>query len=271
MNIKSLIKEKLTRIEIHNTETAIVEGNQLADKIALVVGGSGGIGGGIVDAFIRNGCRVVISGTNTSKMKELCDRYNGWAKYVSINLKDVGQIRQGITEAISCFGRIDIFVHAAGSHGIGLFSEISEEVYDEVMDVNLKSVFFTCQEISNYMIRQKIQGHILLVGSASCAKPAWTPYEISKWGVRGFTLGLADTLVKHGIVVNSIDPGPVATRMIGKENTEDYAMPVNPAGRMATVNEVANLAVFMCSSAGDMIIGDTFFISGGSGTIKISN
>ena len=271
MGIKSYIRKKLTKTIVEHTDTTVCEGAYLEGKTALIIGGSGGIGGGIAEAFVKNGCRVIISGTNEDRLKELCIKLGDHAKYIILDLQKVEDIHQGISEAAEVFGKIDIFVHAAGIHGKEKFGVVTEATYDSVLDINLKSVFFSCQEISNYMISEKIKGHILIVSSASCAKPAWTPYEISKWGVRGFTIGLADTLIPYGIVVNAIAPGPVGTKMIGREGANDLAMPVNPSGRMATINEVANLAVFMCSNAGDMIVGDTFFISGGSGTIKMHN
>ena len=137
------------------------------------------------------------------------------------------------------------------------------------MDVNLKSMYFACQEVANYMINNKIKGHILNVSSASSAKPGWTPYEISKNAVRALTLGFADKLVKHGIVVNAIAPGPVSTPMLKNMDKEDISWQGNPTGRMSTPAEIANWVVFMASDMGNMIIGDTFFISGGSGTICI--
>ena len=117
------------------------------------------------------------------------------------------------------------------------------------------------------MIKNHIEGHILNVGSASCAKPGWTPYEISKNGVKALTLGFADKLIGNGIVVNSIAPGPVSTPLLGKTDTSDIAWPGNPTGRMCTSAEIANWIVFMVSDMGKMVIGDTFFVSGGSGTI----
>lgn len=271
MRIKRIIKQKFTKTVIKNTETALCEGQYLMGKTALILGGSGGIGMGIAKAFARNGCNIIVAGTNEDKLKSICSDIGKMADYITFNLQDTQDISRGIAAAIEKCGRIDIFVHAAGVHGNDKFGSVSEQTYDSVLDINLKSVFFTCQEISNYMILNRIAGHILIISSASCAKPAWTPYEISKWGVRGFTLGLADTLIPYGIVVNSIAPGPVSTKMIGKENTDNLSMQVNPSGRMATIDEIANLAVFMCSKAGDMIVGDTYFISGGSGTIKMHN
>ena len=119
------------------------------------------------------------------------------------------------------------------------------------------------------MTDNKVKGNILNVSSASALKPGWTPYEISKSGVKSLTLGVAAKLIKHGITVNAIAPGPVATKMIGMENSCDLAWPANPAGRVATPEEIGNMAVFMVSDSGKLIVGDTFYMTGGSGTISL--
>lgn len=109
------------------------------------------------------------------------------------------------------------------------------------------------------------------MSSASALKPGWTPYEISKRAVNGLTLGFADKLIRYGIVVNGIAPGPTATPMLGKvvDGDLDLEWNANPSGRMSTVEEIANLALFMVSDLGNGIVGDTFFLTGGSGTICI--
>ena len=119
------------------------------------------------------------------------------------------------------------------------------------------------------MIDKKIKGHILNVTSSSALRPAWTPYQMSKWAVRGLTKGLADMMIPHGIVVNAIAPGPTATPMLGKEEGDSIYEPYTPARRYAMPEEIASLAVFMVSGAGDMIVGDTFYMTGGSGIITL--
>ena len=126
-----------------------------------------------------------------------------------------------------------------------------------------------CQAMGKYMIDHKLKGHILNVSSASALRPAWTPYEISKWGVRGFTKGLADTMLPYGIIVNAIAPGPVATPMLGVQEGDSIYNGVNPSGRYAMPSEIAALAVFMVSDFGNLIVGDTFYMTGGSGTISL--
>lgn len=268
--IKSVIKNLIVREKITPLQIPVYEGKLLSSKTALIFGGSGGIGQGIAECFVANGCKVVISGTNKEKLKKICSKIGDQAQYIIVDINNVSEIHDGILKAVEVLGKIDILVNSAGVHCHENFGSISEETWDKVIDINLKGMYFACQEIASYMIKNKIKGHILNVSSASCAKPGWTPYEISKWGVRGMTLGFADKLIKKGIVVNSIAPGPVATAMLGRDACDNLTWEGNPSGRMATPEEIANLAVFMVSGLGDLIVGDTYFISGGSGTTCIN-
>jgi 3-oxoacyl-[acyl-carrier protein] reductase len=91
---------------------------------------------------------------------------------------------------------------------------------------------------------------------------------MSKWAIKGLTMGLADRLLKEGIVVNAIAPGPTATEMINVHDNDSIYSESNPAGRYVMPSEIASLAAFMVSDAGNMIVGDTFYMTGGSGTIS---
>ena len=165
--------------------------------------------------------------------------------------------------------RIDILVNSAGVVSHSDFLDMSEQEYDSIMDINAKGTFFMSQATAKYMIENRIKGHILNVTSSSALRPAWTPYQMSKWAVRGFTLGAADKLLPYGIVVNAIAPGPTATPMLGKNEGDSIYNATCPAGRFAMPSEIAALATFMVSDMGDMIVGDTFYMTGGSGTITL--
>lgn len=268
--IKRLIKKYFVVKKIVPTEIPVYREELLKEKAALIFGGSGGIGSEIAKAFVQSGSKVMLVGTNETKLIDICKQIGEEkAKYIIADIKNVSDITNSIEQAVKEFGKIDIFVHAAGVHCHDKFGEVTEQTWENVMDVNLKSMYFACQKVSNYMIKNNIKGHILNVSSASSAKPGWTPYEISKNAVRALTLGFADKLVKHGIVVNAIAPGPVSTTMLKNMDKEDISWQGNPTGRMSTPAEIANWVVFMASDMGNMIIGDTFFISGGSGTICI--
>lgn len=113
---------------------------------------------------------------------------------------------------------IDILVNSAGMHGNDPFGAVTEQTFDAVMSANVKSLYFISQAVANQMIAKGIQGHILNVSSASSVKPSWTPYEISKRAVNGITEGMAHKLIKYGIVVNGIAPGPTATPMMNRSS-----------------------------------------------------
>lgn len=270
--MKSLLRKIKNKLiphpKLQSIEIPVFKGVLLNGKTALIVGGSGGIGSEIAKTFVENGCRVVITGTNEAKLQDVCHEIGTeMARYVVADISRNDEITRLVNEAVKLLDRIDIFVHSAGVHCHDVFGSITERTWDSVININLKSVYFSCQEISNYMIENHIKGRLLVVSSASSTKPGWTPYEISKNGVKALVLGFADKLIKHGIVVNSLAPGPVSTPMLGKNDSSDIAWPGNPTGRMSTPAEIANWALFMVSDLRNMVVGDTFFVSGGSGTI----
>ena len=118
------------------------------------------------------------------------------------------------------------------------------------------------QLVSKYMVDNHIHGHILNISSSSGARPA---------AVNGFTRGLADTLIQYGVVVNAIAPGPTVTPMINKNNEDNLYSERSLAKRFIMPEEIANLAIFLVSDAGNMIVGDTVYCSGGSGIITLHN
>ncbi|MCR5753435.1 MAG: SDR family NAD(P)-dependent oxidoreductase [Acetatifactor sp.] len=244
-------------------------------KVALVVGGSGGIGAAVAKKLVAQGCKVVITGTNEEKLNKICKSINSTndvrIRYISLDLLDIDSMKKKIDEVPSLFeeNRVDILVNSAGVYSDASFMSITESEYDRVMDINLKGLYFVCKYVSEIMIKQGIKGHILNVSSASSLRPAINPYGISKWGVRGFTVGLANELIKKGIVVNAIGPGPVATAMNGRGEGDTIAHPSNPSGRCATTEEIAELVCYMVSGRADMVVGDTFYISGGGGITSL--
>lgn len=241
----------------------------LEGKIAFITGGSSGIGYAIAEAFIACGCRVVITGTNEDKLSKACERLGESSRGIRMDVTDVPSIEKRLQEAVDQFEekRIDILVNSAGVTNHADFFHMSESEYDSIMNINTKGTFFVSQAVSRHMINNSIKGHILNVSSSSALRPAWTPYQMSKWAVRGFTIGLADMLIPFGIVVNAIAPGPVATPMLNRDD-QNLQFENHPCKRLASPQEIANLAVFMVSDMGNLIVGDTFYITGGSGIIS---
>lgn len=258
-------KEKIPIPQPVNAER-ILEG-----KTALITGGSGGLGIAFAKAFMQAGCSVIIAGTNQSKLDTCKAELGQDARTITIDISNVSNLAEKVNEAVrlSPTGKIDILVNSAGVNKAQNFLNVNEPDYDRIMDINAKGTYFMSQAVAKYMISNGIKGHILNVSSSSAQRPAWTPYEISKWAINGMTKGMADILLPYGIIVNAIAPGPTATPMLIKNGDSCISNDNNLIGRFEMPSEIANLATFMVSNMGDMIVGDTIYISGGSGVISL--
>lgn len=248
----------------------------LEGRVALITGGSGGIGFAIAKAFLDSGCKVIIAGTNENKLKKCVEQlageeYKDYCEYIVLNVLDIKSMPYKVKCAAQKFpeNRIDILINSAGINGLLDYEHMTEDEYDTIMDVNVKGTYFMSQAVSQFMREKDIHGHILNISSSSALRPASTPYCLSKWAVRGMTLGMADILLPYGIVVNAIAPGPVATSMLGKREGDSIDNPDTISGRFAMPSEIASLAVFMVSDLGDLIVGDTYYITGGSGLLSL--
>lgn len=280
MSIKSKLKQGikllLTRQHVTKVYPQIVtlpENKLLQGRVALVTGGTSGIGKEIAKSFVNAGAAVVITGRSEQRIKQACDEIRLLGKDaifgIVLDNTNVSQFRDKLDTIKELLGgrNIDILVNNAGVRG-GYISNATEEEYDTILDTNLKGVFFLIQLVAKDMIKNKIHGNILNIASASSMRPAISAYHISKWGIRGLTEGLARSLAPHGICVNAIAPGPTATPMLGiNEEDNNIGHSRNLLGRHATPEEIANMAVILVSDMSRTIIGDTIFMSGGGGVI----
>lgn len=248
------------------------ENNLLKNKVALITGGSGGIGFAIAKSFIESGAFVIITGTNEEKLKKCCSDLGDKAEYLILDLKKFNSIESNIQYAIKKYGKIDILVNSAGIHStnpIQDFFHVTPEEYDSIMEINLKGTYFVSQYVSKHMIDKNIKGHILNISSSTALEPAWSPYRLSKWGIKGFTLGLADQLLPYGIIVNGIAPGSTATNLLDYKKGDSIFTRDNPMKRYVMPEEVAQYAKLLVSDLGNMVVGETLYISGGRGNIVI--
>lgn len=244
----------------------------LEDKVAMVIGGTGGIGGAITTELIHNNCKVISCGSSVESLRKMQSVLpeSEKLKYFPFNLKNTKEYSQKIQSAVEIFGKIDILILSAGVHSEKLnYYDMTEEEYERIMQINLKAPFFLCQSFANYLINEKKTGHICLVSSSRGAEPAYTPYGISKWALNGMTKGIAQELIKYGIVVNAIAPGSTATPLIGVTSKDSIATDENSCGRLVHPNEVANIVKLLVSDTGNMIVGETVHISGGRGIFDI--
>lgn len=235
--------------------------NLFVGKTALVTGGTGGIGFAIAKRLTEAGCSVIILARNEEKLKKVSQQIG--CSYRVLDISDVQDIKKAIS-AIYETKSPEILVNSAGVMGKGRFGNVEVEDWDKVINTNVRGTFFMTQEVSNVMIEKKIKGHILNLSSSSALRPCYSAYIVSKHLVRDLTQGFAKELIKHGIVVNAIAPGPTATDMIGADEGDLASLDV-PAGRIATVDEIANHALSLLSEMGDMVVGSTLYVTGGSG------
>lgn len=283
MSVKSLLFRGLryiiSGVPVVNVETKIVKlgwPQLLNGRNAIVTGGTSGIGYEIAEAFLDSGASVIITGRNLKRLEKSISKLkekdeNRKVSSLVLDNTDVKDIEEKIKNVLN-EKDIDLLVNNAGIAG-GSYSldNCTKEDYQMVMDTNLRGTIFISRIISENMIRKNIKGNILNICSSSSLRPANTPYVLSKWGLRGYTLGLAKTLIKHGIVVNGLAPGPTATPMLLKQNVKNIALSQNPSGRYALPEEIANMAVVLTSDMGRMVVGDIVYMTGGSGVITFDD
>lgn len=278
MSVKSFIKKKFTRIEKEKITVPIVEGHYLDNRCAFITGGSSGIGYSIAESFIKNGASVIISGRDEKKLKIAKNKLIENSKCASskitiavMDLKDVKSLENKILNAIKLStNKVDIFVNNAGVNIGELFPNTSENDFDNVLNTNLKGMYFCSQIIVKYMIENEIKGNILNITSSSSLRPGTSPYILSKWGEKSLTIGMAKKFLKYGIIVNGLAPGPTATTMLKKDDNDLYCE-YSPSKRYLSPEEVGNIATILVSDMGRMIVGDTIYMTGGSGIITFDD
>ena len=280
MGLKKLIKNRIRNILTVNVQEKVVANivslppnEYLKSRIAIVTGGTGGIGKAIAIAFANAGADVVITSRYYSKVLSVAEEINnanlsGKIYGFELDVTETKDLKSKFAEIEELVGQktISILVNNAGIDG-GSFRNTTEDVYDKVMETNLKGAFFMSQVFADYVISHNIKANILNIVSSSGIRPAVSPYMLSKWGLRGLTEGLARILAPKGIIVNGIAPGPTATAMQPSTKDGDISWPLNLLGRMAVPEEIANMAVFLVSNMGQTIIGDIIYMSGGGGII----
>ena len=285
MGLKQYIKRGVKFIlhgvperKVYAQVSYLAPSEMLKGRTALVTGGTSGIGYEVAKAYINAGARVVITGRNEQKVKKACEVID---KEVSrkgnifgmvMNNTDVKSMPSKLQdiERVLGTGHIDILVNNAGVVG-GEVKDCTEELYNTILDTNLKGTFFLSKLVARYWVNNQIEGNILMMGSSSSLRPATSAYTLTKNALYGFTKGLAKVLAPHGITVNGLAPGPTATPMTMPNGVRDEISFPNPLGRFVMPGEIANMAVFLVSNMGRSIIGDMVFMTGGSGIVTFDD
>ena len=277
------LKRKIKTITFKKipVEIPTLYGEVLKGKVAVVTGGTTGIGFEIAKAFIHNGASVIITGRDSERIanavvklkKEIGNSENMFVCGEVLDNTMTTQIEDRWKQILSHIENkhIDILVNNAGVISKTHFGKTDEKDYNLVMETNLKGTYFLSEIVSNYMIENGIKGNILNISSSSALRPAVSAYSMAKWAIHGLTLGMAKKISPYGIVVNSIAPGPTATRMLQSDNIININRMSSPSERYATASEIANLAVIMVSDMSKMLNGDTMYATGGCGLLTFDD
>lgn len=285
--IKKIIKKLLNNLLLSKRDFTVEQvtlspNELLKGRSAFITGGTSGIGFHIAKAFLNSGAIVVITSRKEENLKNACLKLNPSGLFsnklfgVVMNNAKINTFQDCFEEALKKvknngeFCHFDILVNNAGILG-GNMPNATEAEFDSVIDTNLKGVFFLSQLVGKYFKDNKIEGNILNIASSSSLRPATSAYTVSKWGLRGITLGLAKSLAPFGITVNGIAPGPTATPMLLGNDSKNINNKKNPIGRYALPEEIANMAVVLVSSMGKTVVGDIIYMTGGAGIITFDD
>lgn len=239
-------------------------------KTVIVTGGAKGIGKACCELFAKYGANVVVADMNLEGAQQVeleLKEKNLSAKAVQVNVKLVADIRDMVKATADAFGRIDILVNNAGILHTTPIEEITEEEWDNIVDINLKSVFFATQAVVPYMKKQRY-GKILNLSSLAGRNGGIANglgYSATKAGIIGLTRGFAARLAKDGIHVNAIAPGSTDTGILDSLSQEkiDNLVEKIPLGRFGRTEEIANTAVFLCSDEASFVTGAILDVNGG--------
>lgn len=245
----------------------------LNNKNVLITGGTAGIGKQIALSFAKHGANVAIFGTNQERANQVvveleAARIDENQKFLAVivNVSKKDEIDAAIEDILNQWGSVDVLINNAGITRDGLLMKMSEDNWDEVIDVNLKSVFNTCQALVRPMMKARA-GKIINISSVVglTGNAGQVNYSASKSGVIGFTKSLAQELATRGICVNCIAPGFIETRMTGAltDAQREGILKKIPMGRIGSPEEIANAALFLASDLSQYMTGQVLTVDGG--------
>jgi 3-oxoacyl-[acyl-carrier protein] reductase len=245
-----------------------IDMSKLTEKVALVTGGSRGIGAAIAKRLAADGASVAITyakdASAASAVVKAIERDGGKAIAIQADAADAEAVKSAIEKTVATFGRLDVLVNNAGTAIPKTFAETTLEEMDRVLDINVRGVFVATQAALKHM---KSGGRIIMIGSAvgeRVAAPGLVPYAGTKGAVKMFSQALAREIGSQGITVNNVQPGPIDTDL--NPAAGDWAVPQKAAtslDRYGRVEEVAALVAFVAGPESSYITGANLTVDGG--------
>ena len=234
--------------------------SKLTEKVALVTGGSRGIGAAIAKRLAADGASVAITyakdASAASAVVKAIERDGGKAVAIQADAADVEAVKDAVEKTVATFGRLDVLVNNAGTAIPKTFEETTLEEMDRVIDINVRGVLVATQAALKHM---KSGGRIIMIGSCrgrACPVPGLVPYSATKGAVKMFTQALSREIGSRGITVNNVQPGPIDTDL--NPAAGDWAVPQKAAtalDRYGHVDEVAALVAFVAGPESSYITG----------------
>mgnify|MGYP001037718129 FL=1 len=241
---------------------------KLENKVAIITGGGSGIGQTSSILFAREGAKIVVVDINEDSGLETVEKIKsngGESCFIKTDVSDVKDVQNSIKYVIDQYSKIDVLFNNAGIISpIGMsFLEISEKQWDKMLNTNLKSMFLYTKYAVPYL--KKTHGVIVNTSSISgvIIIPDFLDYSVAKAGVIHLTKASAIELTKMNIRVNCICPGPVNTPMLAELSKHPSSTTANPMNRIASPEEIANVALFLASSDSSFITGQAIIADGG--------
>jgi 3-oxoacyl-[acyl-carrier protein] reductase len=242
--------------------------SKLANKVALVTGGSRGIGAAIAKRLAVDGAKVAITytkgGDSAAVVVKAIERAGGKAIAIQADAIDADAVAAAVEKTVATFGRLDVLVNNAGTAIPKTFVETTLEEMDRVLDINVRGVFVATQAALKHMNEG---GRIIMIGSAvgeRAAAPGLVPYAATKGAVKMFAQALSREVGSRGITVNNIQPGPIDTDL--NPASGDWAVPQKAAtalDRYGHVEEIAAMASFLAGSESSYVTGANLTVDGG--------
>jgi 3-oxoacyl-[acyl-carrier protein] reductase len=242
----------------------------LKEKVAIVTGAGQGLGKAIAESLASKGCSVAVVDIKVPEAQSVAEgimRSGGKAIAVGADVSKVDEIRRMVRETVAAFCGIDILVNNAGILHQTAIEDITEEEWDRIMAVNLKSVFFSMQQVLPSM-KSRGSGRIISISSLAGRMGGYAngvAYSASKAGIIGLTRAVARRLASFAITVNAIAPGTTETDIIKNLSVEqiDMLKEAIPLKRLGRPDNTSELVAFLCTDAADFITGAVIDVNGG--------